>query len=274
LLPNALKKIFSDLDSKVGVVDTLVLTDAFGWSRTEYMQSQDLNEFVLVLFSSLEEILHERITNVVDSTLTTFIKTLSGETMKSREEKNRVISLCVKNFRTLYESFDDLLKDELLDGDNQYQNDNYQKVDARKGMEITSLAPTLLLNLVRYTFDYNTFNMVKVTDRLDYPEELNLSKYTKNKNDVYTLIAVTTHVGSVNSGHRYQYARPYSNTQDWYEFNDSKVTQVSAKVALEQVHTAILLEYVRTSEITEYLDKTKELVIGSKFQDTMFCFEK
>ena len=75
-------------------------------------------------------------------------------------------------------ALENYLKPDCLDGDNQYQCQTCQKkVDALKGLKLESCPKILSICLNRFTLDYETFQRVKVTDRVSFPTVLNLNNY-------------------------------------------------------------------------------------------------
>ena len=97
------------------------------------------------------------------------------------------ISLPIKNeFGTgvinssLEMALENYLKPDILDGENQYAcSDCNKKVDAKKGLKITKMPEILSLSLNRFTLDYETFQRVKVTERVSVPTILNINDYMK-----------------------------------------------------------------------------------------------
>lgn len=67
-------------------------------------------------------------------------------------------------------ALENYLKPDLLEGENQYACQNCdKKVDALKGLRFTKCPKILSLGLNRFTLDYNTFQRVKVTERVSFP---------------------------------------------------------------------------------------------------------
>lgn len=93
-----------------------------------------------------------------------------------------------------------------------------------------------------------TGEMVKIHDRFDFEEEINLSSFldsspietsnvcdsldkdliTKSKQDkdhIYVLHSVVIHRGGSEGGHYYSYVNPYGLGK-WYRLDDTRITQV------------------------------------------------
>ena len=66
----------------------------------------------------------------------------------------------------VYESFKEYVAIETMDGDNKYDAGSHGLQDADKGVIFTKFPPVLHLHLMRFYFDYNTEQNVKINDRL------------------------------------------------------------------------------------------------------------
>jgi hypothetical protein len=64
--------------------------------------------------------------------------------------------------KTLYDSFRDYVSVETLDGENKYQAEGFGLQDAQKGIIFQSFPPVLHLQLKRYEYDTQRYDMVKV----------------------------------------------------------------------------------------------------------------
>jgi len=103
------------------------------------------------------------------------------------------------------------------------------------------LPPVLQLHLKRYEYDFEQDRMVKVGDRMDFPQKLDLSPFWEKAEEgeeeegagEYLLHAVVIHVGDGDGGHYYSYVDPKC-TGEWYRFDDSVVTRVKEKVVLQE----------------------------------------
>ena len=74
----------------------------------------------------------------------------------------------------------------------------------------------------------------KIMDLIKFPiNGLDLSKFFSSKNEhnrkLYDLFAVCNHIGdSLSRGHYRSYVK-YNPTEEWYNFDDAKVTKISEK---------------------------------------------
>ena len=71
--------------------------------------------------------------------------------------------------------------------------------EAEKGVGFTKFPPVLHLQLMRFQFDPRTEANIKINDRYEFPEKLDLTKYLKDGEEegpvLYTLHAVLVHSG-------------------------------------------------------------------------------
>ncbi|CAO2149339.1 unnamed protein product [Urochloa humidicola] len=83
---------------------------------------------------------------------------------------------------------------------------------------------------------------VKINDRYEFPLQLDLDrddgKYLapdadRSTRNLYALHSVLVHSGGVHGGHYYAFIRPTLSDQ-WYKFDDERVTKEDAKKALEE----------------------------------------
>lgn len=146
---------------------------------------------------------------------------------------------------------------EKLEGENRYHCSNCDTLqEAQKTISISSAPKYLTLTLLRFAYDIQTRQRVKILRNIIYPEVLSIpvapcegekaEKCSKfDLNHVYLLYAVVVHSGaSSDCGHYYTYACHSDNlpqrfagetenfsTQNrlWYLFNDSRVTSADYK---------------------------------------------
>ncbi|KAH0927445.1 hypothetical protein HID58_019701 [Brassica napus] len=160
----------------------------------------------------------------------------------TRKESFYDLQLDVKGCKDVYESFDKYVEVERLEGDNKYHAEGHDLQDAKKGVLFIEFPPVLQLQLKRFEYDFMRDTMVKINDRYEFPLELDLDrdnrKYLspdadKSVRNLYTLHSVLVHSGGVHGGHYYAFIRPTLSDQ-WYKFDDERVTKEDVKRALEE----------------------------------------
>lgn len=120
------------------------------------------------------------------------------------------------------------MKEEELDHDERPTCEQCRKRKAcTKSFSIQKFPQILVLHLKR--FSQGRYSQ-KVSTCVDFPSSLDMTDYAAEKGSprvVYTLYAVSNHIGSVYSGHYTAYCKhPYSN--EWNSFNDTRVSSTSA----------------------------------------------
>lgn len=130
----------------------------------------------------------------------------------------------------LYQCFDEMFNASLIPG---YKCDkchnNEENLIEKK---IYSNPESLIIKLIRYN------NTVKCTKMINYPEILDISKYCIDKSvKHFKLYGIINHIGSLNGGHYFAYINKDDN---WFNCNDSIVTQISKDKALSSEEAYIL----------------------------------
>ncbi|KAF6255465.1 hypothetical protein COO60DRAFT_1641474 [Scenedesmus sp. NREL 46B-D3] len=232
-LPLALQSLFYKLQYSRTAVSTKDLTKSFGWSTMDAFMQHDVQELNRVLCEKLEEKMKGHTLN--------FIECVGVDYKSSRRESFMDLQLDVKGCPNIYDSFDRYTQVEMMDGENQYKAEGYGLQDARKGVLFDQLPPVLQLQLKRFEYDFARDTMVKINDRYEFFDELDLDredgKYLSPQADrsvrnLYKLHSVLVHSGGVHGGHYYAYIRPDGKT--WLKFDDTAVTIEDGGKALEE----------------------------------------
>jgi ubiquitin carboxyl-terminal hydrolase 7 len=169
----------------------------------------------------------------------TYVSCINVDYESSRLEDFWDIQLNVRGIPNLQESFQDYIQQETLDGDNKYwASEEHKYQDARKGVIFTSFPEVLHLHLKRFEYDIQRDTMMKINDRFEFPETLDLAPYLEKNVDtfepwIYKLHGVLVHSGDLNAGHYYAFLKP--NKDGWfYKFDDDKVTKATMRETLEE----------------------------------------
>lgn len=142
---------------------------------------------------------------------------------------------------SLEECLEELTAAEVMSGDNRVDCDKCgPKRDTKYQTFFTQLPQVLVLNLARITFDLETLERVKRNPRIEFPMQINMSRFTEDavvhsKDDIhgcqYELQGVQVHMGGASSGHYYSYAQDVHGK--WFKFNDDNVSSFDAVENLE-----------------------------------------
>lgn len=76
----------------------------------------------------------------------------------------------------VFESFEDYISTELLDGDNKYDAGEHGLQEAEKGVRFDQFPPVLYLHLMRFQYDSQHDASIKFNDR--YTEPLKALRHT------------------------------------------------------------------------------------------------
>mgnify|MGYP002624222439 CR=1 FL=1 len=226
-----LQKLFSELNLlNIKATKTKELTEAFGWAKNEGGDQHDSQEFIrILLFDILERILYDTpfnniINNIYKVNYISNMKCTQCENIKSKIESEYVLNLQVMNMKNLKESlFSTFGFEEIIDD---YKCEKCgQKVSLKKWSKIISLPNYINFGLNRFTYDYNTFERVKLNNKFEFPLEINMKEFcdisnseNNNNNDedyLYELYGVIVHSGTPYSGHYYSYIRDMTGQGKW-----------------------------------------------------------
>ncbi|KAI9357685.1 ubiquitin carboxyl-terminal hydrolase 5 [Zopfochytrium polystomum] len=277
-IPLALQRVFYQLHHSDLPVGTTELTKSFGWDTVDSFMQHDVQEFNRVLQDNLESKMkgskaEGAISRLFVGKYKSFIKCINVNYESSRIEDYYDIQLNVKGFKNLRESFVDYIVVETLDGDNKYMAEGFGLQDARKGVIFTSYPPVLHLQLKRFEYDMERDAMVKINDRYEFPQEIDLTDFLEggssaNPPQKYHLHGVLVHSGDLHGGHYCAFLKPEVGGK-WFKFDDDRVTPVTEKEVLEENYggdtaraggkiqrrltNAYMLVYIRESDIANIL---------------------
>ncbi|KAL7185004.1 hypothetical protein ACSBR2_027029 [Camellia fascicularis] len=246
-IPLALQSLFYKLQYSDTSVATKELTKSFGWDTYDSFMQHDVQELNRVLCEKLEDkmkgtVVEGTIQQLFEGHHMNYIECINVDYKSTRKESFYDLQLDVKGCRDVYASFDKYVEVERLEGDNKYHAEQYGLQDARKGVLFIDFPPVLQLQLKRFEYDFMRDTMVKINDRYEFPLQLDLDredgKYLSPEADrtvrnLYTLHSVLVHSGGVHGGHYYAYIRPTLSEQ-WFKFDDERVTKEDMKRALEE----------------------------------------
>ncbi|CAN7107268.1 unnamed protein product [Brassica rapa subsp. narinosa] len=246
-IPLALQSLFYKLQYNDTSVATKELTKSFGWDTYDSFMQHDVQELNRVLCEKLEDkmkgtVVEGTIQKLFEGHHMNYIECINVDYKSTRKESFYDLQLDVKGCKDVYESFDKYVEVERLEGDNKYHAEGHDLQDAKKGVLFIEFPPVLQLQLKRFEYDFMRDTMVKINDRYEFPLELDLDrdnrKYLspdadKSVRNLYTLHSVLVHSGGVHGGHYYAFIRPTLSDQ-WYKFDDERVTKEDVKRALEE----------------------------------------
>ena len=268
-IPLALQILFARMQLDNQPCSTQGLTISFGWTEYQSFIQQDIQELSRVLMDNLSrKLIGTQLEGSIDKLFRgesrSYIECVNVPYKSERTEYFYDLQLQIKGCPTLEDSFKLYSTKELLSGPNQYNTEEFGKQDAYMGQDFVYLPPVLQLHLSRFEYDFDTDMMTKINDKQTFPEEIDLTPFTKDQtgDNIYELFGVLVHAGSLNGGHYYAYLRP-SKEKEWFCFNDSNVKRATKKQAIDdnfgkenpmkfdKGFSAYMLVYVKKNMIDE-----------------------
>lgn len=215
---------------------------------------QDACEFVQILIDKLEKGLgKEFIQSLFAGTTVDNIEGISEEYHATRNQPFYTFTMPIKDLTNVEEALYAMQNPDFLTGANQYHADQLdRKIDAKKFQKIGSLPPYFIVQLSRFTYDYNTWERSKIDSQFEFPVNLDLSMFTCVDNQIarYKLRGVIIHCGNALCGHYISYVSDRASGH-WLCCNDSHVSEISEEDVLNdaygkyQYKNAYLLFYDR-----------------------------
>ncbi|GMM36897.1 ubiquitin-specific protease [Saccharomycopsis crataegensis] len=243
--PVAIQRLFYNLEFSEDAADTSELTQSFGWDAADSFTQHDVQELNRILMDRLEgkmkgTVVEDSLNKTFVGKMKSYIKCVNVDYESSRMEDFWDIQLNVKGLKDLTSSFKSYISKEMLDGENKYDAGSFGLQDAEKGVVFEEFPNVLHLQLKRFDYDFMYDNLVKINDRHEYPEFIDLKPYLDQANSQalaenweYELFAVLIHSGDISSGHYYAMIKPSTNS-GWFRFDDDKVTRVTRNEVFEQ----------------------------------------
>ncbi|XP_038444929.1 ubiquitin carboxyl-terminal hydrolase 17-like protein 6 [Canis lupus familiaris] len=180
------------------------------------------------------------------------IQCLHCQGISSTLEPYLDISLDIGDAHSVSQALEQLIKPELLEGENAYHCSKcLEKVPASKVLTLHTSPKVLILVLRR--FSDLTGN--KMTKEVQYPERLDMQHCLSEQRAgplVYVLYAVLVHAGrSCHSGHYFCFVK--AGNGQWYKMDDAKVSACDVTCALHQ--PAYVLFYMQKTDLERDLGR-------------------
>lgn len=242
LLLRQMQNLFAKMqDSTEPCQDTAPLANVLG---VQIGNQEDVHDFYASLLARLEDEMPDSDTKLALSKFFTgqSITQIRGECghVSSQKEAFGDLSVTVKNKPNLHDSLAEFVQGEPMEGSNKYKcmscdPENGRLVDAMRRTCLEDVPDCLTICLKRFTFGSKFLGEGKVNDRFDFPESIDMSTYKRthlevpdqpHELDIFQLVGVIVHQGSLNLGHYWSYVRvPNANIPgagDWFYLEDSK----------------------------------------------------
>jgi ubiquitin C-terminal hydrolase len=164
----------------------------------------------------------------------TEIQGMNAEIHSQKPEHYFIIDLPIPTDKpaSLYDCFDLFVKDELMNGENQWFNEKTgKKEDVVRRNYFWNFPKILVITLKRFLVNYR--NISRLNNHVDCPlTELDLSKYVEGYNStkyVYDLYGVSNHMGGPMGGHYTSYVK---TEKGWVHFNDDNLSKMEPETII------------------------------------------
>jgi ubiquitin C-terminal hydrolase len=218
---------------------------------------QDACEFVQMLIDKLENgIGHDVLHAMFRGTTIDTITGLTDDYVAHRDQQFYTFTLPIAGSTNASEAFEKFLAIDYLTGPNQYLAEPLgRKINAKKFSSIGNLPPHLVIQLGRFTYNFQTWEQVKIDTPFEFPLDLDVEPYTlpERRSQImkYFLTGVIVHSGVAQCGHYISLMRDNTREDRWFCFNDTAVTEMTTEIALRMSYghhnsrNAYLLFYQR-----------------------------
>ncbi|KAI3866545.1 hypothetical protein MKX03_014816 [Papaver bracteatum] len=239
-IPLDLQTLFYKLQYGTNKVGTKELTKSFGWNTRESFEEHDVQELNRVLCEKLDDkmkgtVVEGTIQQLFQGHHMNYTECINVDYKSTRKDSFYDLQLDVKGCKDIYASFGKYVEVEHLEGDNKYYADEQHGLqDAKKGVLFIDFPPVLQLQLNRYEYDFMRDSMVKINDRYEFPLQLDLDredgKYLSPDADRRCFCSLL----EIHGGHYCAFIRPTLISEQWFKFDDERVTKADIKRALEE----------------------------------------
>ncbi|CAG9319008.1 UBP12 [Blepharisma stoltei] len=238
-IPQALKRLFMDLEKSRYPPSTQGLLRSFGWAKEEWKVQHDVQEFNYTLSAALENAMKD------DESKNSYSRLFKGKTLQNISCLNvkfdskvyqdfSDVQLDIKFRHDIYESLDNYIAPMELRGEDKYDTEIYGLQDAIKTIKFAELPLVLQVQLKRFEFNPFSGDMNKLNDRFEFYDEIDLDKYVVDEikgNNIYRLFSILVHSGTPGFGHYYSFISPKLDN-NWYKFNDQSVDKAIPSQAI------------------------------------------
>ena len=200
---------------------------------------QDVCEFVQILIDKLEKGLGEDfVRSLFGGTTVDKIEGISDKYSRNSDQPFYILTIPINKLNNLDESLCSMMNPDFLIGANQYHAEELdKKIDAKKYQKIGKLPPYLIIQLLRFSYDFSSWVRLKIDTPFEFPVCLDLSKFTCVENQCvqFKLRGIIMHSGIAQYGHYTSYIIDKA-TGKWRCFNDSTVSDVTEEQVLNSAY--------------------------------------
>ena len=135
-----------------------------------------------------------------------------------------------------------------------YRCERCGKIGANKTIKPNSLAPVVIIQLVRFRYDEVGS---KISDVVDIPLTLNMGQFLEQPTTIpYELVGVVAHAGTLVAGHYKAYV---ARGNSWYECNDSVVTKLDQAALARKLRDTEFMPYLLFYQVANFDPSRKHI---------------
>lgn len=212
---------------------------------------EDVHGFYATFLSRLEEGMPDDDRRKALSTFYTgkFISQIKGSCghVSTQTEPFIDMAITVKNKSSLSDSLNEFVQGEPMQGANMYRcltcdPESGRLVDAMKRTCLDEVPHNLTFCLKRFTFEAMMGLEGKVNDRFEFPQQIDMAVYERQhleqpdkavEPDIFELIGVIVHQGTLEFGHYWSYVR-LAGSSDWVRLEDQNVQACGSVQEVQQ----------------------------------------
>uniref|UniRef100_A0A2R9A546 Ubiquitin carboxyl-terminal hydrolase 7 n=1 Tax=Pan paniscus TaxID=9597 RepID=A0A2R9A546_PANPA len=252
------------------------LTKSFGWEILDSFMQHDAQQLCGVLLDNVEKKVKG---TCVEGKMVSYIQHKEVDYRSDRREDYYDIQLSIEGKKNIFESFVDYMAEEQKLG-------NMAHRKQRKVKFLTS-PPVLHLQLMRFMYDPQTNQNIKINDRCEFPKQLPFDEFLKKTDPKdpanYILHAVLVHSRDNHGRHYVVYLNPKGDGK-WCKFDDDVVSRCTKKEVIEHNYgghddnlsvphctNAYVLAYIRESKLIGGTTLRREKDQGSEGSPSLYA---
>ncbi|KAK5137919.1 hypothetical protein LTR08_006688 [Meristemomyces frigidus] len=224
-------------DGPIGWADT---TGLARFLDVQIQTQEDVHSFYATFLSRLEEAMpdgeyRKTFSNFYTGKFVSQVKGSCGH-VSTKSEPFTDVAITVKNKASLTDSLDEFVQGEPMQGANRYRCHTCNKqdgllVDAMKRTCLDEVPDNLTFCLKRFTWESMMGLEGKVNDRFEFPLQVDMARYERPhveqpeqpvEPDVFELVGIIVHQGSLEYGHYWSYTR-LAGSSRWVRLEDQNV---------------------------------------------------
>jgi len=188
---------------------------------------EDAHEYLTFIIDDLDTLISKLNATILGFSMGEFFKRLVVVQMKLSitcqhcgffycgKMPENILTLSINNQDNLIDCFNNLVKVERLEGDNQWKCDRCKcNRDAEKKVIVSSFPKYLFISLNRYI--YQNGNIIKNEHSIDIPFSW------QHSGNTYVLHGLICHVGNMTGGHYFSFV---NRDNKWYFINDNQIEE-------------------------------------------------